>query len=72
MATGANFPDALAAGPVAGRRLSPLLLVDQGAVSASQWLSSRSDSISGALIVGGENAISGQDARSLASAMGIQ
>lgn len=72
LATGGNFPDALAAGPVAGRRLSPLLLVDQGAVSASQWLSSRSDSISGALIVGGENAISGQDARSLASAMGIQ
>lgn len=71
LATGANFPDALAAGPVAGRRLSPLLLVDQGAVSASQWLSSRSDSISGALIVGGENAISDQDAQSLASAMRI-
>lgn len=71
LATGANFPDALAAGPVAGRGLSPLLLVDQGAVSASQWLSSRSDSISGALIVGGENAISDQDAQSLASAMRI-
>lgn len=71
LTTGANFPDALAAGPVAGRRLSPLLLVDQGAVSASQWLSSRSDSISGALIVGGENAISDQDAQSLASAMRI-
>lgn len=72
LATGGNFPDALAAGPVAGRRLSPLLLVDRGATSASQWLSPRSGSISGALIVGGENAISSQDARSLASAMGIQ
>lgn len=71
LTTGANFPDALAAGPVAGRRLSPLLLVDQGAVSASQWLSSRSDSISGALIVGGETAISDQDAQSLESAMRI-
>lgn len=71
LATGANFPDALAAGPVAGRRLSPLLLVDQGATSATQWLSTKSDSISGALIVGGENAISGQDAQNLAKAMGI-
>lgn len=71
LATGLNFPDALAAGPVAGRKLTPLLLVDSGASSASQWLSAHANDISGALIVGGENAVTPADAQTLKKAMGI-
>lgn len=71
LATGLNFPDALAAGPVAGRKLTPLLLVDSGASSASQWLSAHANDISGALIVGGENAITPADAQTLKKAMNI-
>ena len=71
LATGLNFPDALAAGPVAGRKLTPLLLVDSGASSASQWLSAHANDISGALIVGGENAVTPADAQTLKKAMNI-
>lgn len=71
LATGLNFPDALAAGPVAGRKLTPLLLVDSGASSASQWLSAHASDINGALIVGGENAVTPADAQTLKKAMGI-
>lgn len=71
LATGLNFPDALAAGPVAGRKLTPLLLVDSGASSASQWLSAHANDIGGALIVGGENAVTPADAQTLKKAMGI-
>lgn len=71
LATGLNFPDALAAGPVAGRKLTPLLLVDSGASSASQWLSAHASDIGGALIVGGENAVTPADAQTLKKAMNI-
>lgn len=71
LATGLNFPDALAAGPVAGRKLTPLLLVDSGASSAAQWLNAHANDINGALIVGGENAVTPADAQTLKKAMGI-
>lgn len=71
LATGLNFPDALAAGPVAGRKLTPLLLVDSGASSAAQWLNAHANDINGALIVGGENAVTPADAQTLKKAMNI-
>ena len=71
LATGNNFPDALAAGPLGGRNRNPLLLVDTGARSAASWLSKHNGEISGSLLVGGENAISSSDAATLRRAMGI-
>lgn len=71
LATGNNFPDALAAGPLGGRNRTPLLLVDTGAQSAASWLAKHNGEISGSLLVGGENAISSSDAATLRRAMGI-
>jgi putative cell wall-binding protein len=62
IATGRSFPDALAAGPVAGLVEGPLLLVDgrDPAVPAETyaWLAERHESISGAWAFGGTGALS--------------
>lgn len=71
-ATGQNYPDALAAGPVAGKQLAPLLLLDPGASAACRFLSARGDAVDHAAIVGGTTAIGERDASTLATTLGIQ
>lgn len=62
VATGLNFPDALAAGPAAARYDSPLLLVDGqrpgGSPDADAYLRAGAASLYGAVLVGGSEAIS--------------
>ena len=71
LATGENFPDALAAGPVAGQNLAPLLLVDGGGDTAAGFLKSYKGKVSSATVVGGQNAVSDGAANKLASALGL-
>lgn len=70
-ATGANFPDALAAGPFAGRNKAILLLADPNGSTASfvkQYVKQHGD-VDNAYIVGGENAVSRNTANGLADAL---
>ena len=82
-ATGKNFPDALAAGPVAGHSRSFVLLVDDGNDAAVQYAQkwtkdygSRPDTQdmvpTTAYIAGGVNAVSDSTASSLSEAMNMQ
>ena len=82
-ATGKNFPDALAAGPVAGHLRSFVLLVDDGNDAAVQYAQkwtkdygSRPDTQdmvpTTAYIAGGVNAVSDSTASSLSEAMNMQ
>lgn len=71
LTTGQNFPDALAAGPLAAKRSAPLLLVDPSGNIASSFLSSYRGQISQANVVGGPAAISNATATKVAAAMGI-
>jgi putative cell wall-binding protein len=60
VATGRNFPDALAAGPAAARNAAPVLLVDGedpgGSPASSAWLAETSPT--NLVLVGGTAAIS--------------
>lgn len=70
-ATGANFPDALAAGPFAGRNKAILLLADPNGSTAGfvkQYVKQHGD-VDNAYIVGGENAVSRNTANGLADAL---
>ena len=71
LATGQNFPDALAAGAVSGKRLTPLLLVDPGAQQACGFLSKYSGEVSRVTFVGGTSAIGDAEATSITKALGI-
>lgn len=71
LATGKNFPDALAAGPVAGRLRAPLLLVDPGIEYAHTVLANYRGSVNVATVVGGTSAVSAIDASSLARTLGL-
>lgn len=71
LATGKNFPDALAAGPVAGKLLAPLLLVDPGIEYAHIVLSNYLGNVNVATVVGGTSAVSAIDALSLARTLGL-
>ena len=71
LATGQNFPDALAAGPVAAKRGAALLLVDPGIQIASETFRQYASSISNAYIVGGTAVIPENDAQTLAKALGL-
>lgn len=71
LATGTNFPDALAAGPLAGRSRSPLLLVDPGASYASGYLSAHKGEVHSALVVGGSAAVPESDRLSISRVLGI-
>lgn len=66
VATGRNFPDALAAGPAAALSGSPLLLIDgldaAGAPSSAGWLQDQADEL---VVVGGIAVISDDVATSL-------
>jgi putative cell wall-binding protein len=70
-ATGADFPDALSAGALAGSLNSPLVLVpsDSLADSVDDFLRQHVDRWSGGVIVGGTNAASDHVADQLAAAV---
>ena len=72
LATGRNFPDALAAGPLAGRGPSPLLLVDPGESYACSYLGGHRNEISRATVVGGNAAIPDSDAQKIAQTLQIK
>lgn len=71
LATGGNFPDALAAGPVAGKSHAPLLLVDPGIEYAHTVLANYRGKVNVATVVGGTSAVSSIDASSLARMLGL-
>lgn len=71
LATGKNFPDALAAGPVAGKLRAPLLLVDPSIEYAHTVLANYCGSVNVATVVGGTSAVSAIDALSLARTLGL-
>lgn len=62
LATGLDFPDALAAGPAAARDGAPLLLVDGRTTGASTeseaWLTAHAADLDAAVVVGGTAAVS--------------
>lgn len=72
MATGNNFPDALAAGPVAAKKGTVLLLVDPGMQTTCKTLGKYKGSISNAYIVGGTAVVPQNDAQTLAEALGLK
>ena len=71
LATGENFPDALAAGPTAGQKLAPLLLVDTGGDATAGFLKTYKGQVTDASIAGGTNAVSNAAALKVAKALGI-
>ena len=71
LATGKNFPDALSAGPLAGRSRSPLLLVDPGASYVSSYLSKYKGTVRSATVVGGAAAVPERDRATIARVLGI-
>jgi putative cell wall-binding protein len=70
IATGRNFPDALAAGPAAARRGGPLLLVDGervgGSAPADAWLDAHVGRLERVAVVGGTAAVADDVARAAA------
>lgn len=72
LATGQNFPDALAAGALSGKHLAPLLLVDPGAREACNFLSKYKGEVSRVTFVGGTNAIGNAEAASITRALGVK
>lgn len=71
-ATGINFPDALAAGTLAGKSSSPVLLVGQDSDAAVSLAKQYSGQVGTAFVVGGTSAVSDDEALSLASALGMK
>lgn len=71
LATRKNFPDALSAGPLAGRSRSPLLLVDPGASYVSSYLSKYKGTVRSATVVGGAAAVPERDRATIARVLGI-
>ena len=71
-ATGINFPDALAAGALAGKSSSPVLLVGQDSDAAVSLAKQYSGQVDAAFVVGGTSAVSDDEALSLASALGMK
>lgn len=72
LATGQNFPDALAAGALSGKHLAPLLLVDPGAREACSFLSKYKGKISRVTFVGGTSVIGNAEAASITRALGVK
>lgn len=71
VATGRNFPDALAAGAVAGRLGAPILLTERDGVPAETqaWLRANAESIAEIYVTGGEAAVSEATQRALSAAI---
>jgi putative cell wall-binding protein len=57
VATGANFPDALA-GAALGGKLRSVLLLEDGSGSAARWLTGKGASVTGGSVLGGTAAVS--------------
>lgn len=72
LATGQNFPDALAAGALSGKHLVPLLLVDPSAREACSFLSKYKGEVSCVTFVGGTSAIGNAEAASITRALGVK
>lgn len=72
LATGQNFPDALAAGALSGKHLAPLLLVDPGAREACSFLSMFKGEVSRVAFVGGTYVIGNAEAASITRALGVK
>ena len=71
LTTGMNFPDALSAGPLAGRSHSPLLLIDPGASHVSSYLSKYKGTVRSATVVGGTSAVPEGDRLAIARVLGL-
>ena len=67
-----NFPDALAAGALAGKSSSPVLLVGQDSDAAVSLAKQYYGQVSAAYVVGGTSVVSDDEALSLASVLGIK
>ena len=72
VASGTNYPDALAAGPAAARAKAPLLLVAPNAVSPEVIAELKRLELSEIRIVGGPNAVSEDVAATLKEATGAE
>ena len=71
-ATGANFPDALAAGPLAGRAGAATLLVEDANSPAIPFSAGYRGKVNRAYVVGGENAVSRSTADAIADSLGLK
>ena len=71
-ATGANFPDALAAGPLAGRAGAVTLLVADAHSPAVSFSADYRGKVDRAYVVGGENAVSRATADTIADGLGLK
>ena len=71
MATGANFPDALTAGPLAGRSHAAMLLADKPDAPAFRFAASYRGSVAAAIIAGGSTAVDDATAHAFAQALGL-
>ena len=71
-ATGANFPDALAAGPLAGRAGAVTLLVADAHSPAVSFSADYRGKVERAYVVGGENAVSRATADAIADGLGLK
>ena len=71
-ATGANFPDALAAGPLAGGAGAVTLLVEDAHSPAISFSAGYKGKVDRAYVVGGENAVSRDTADAIADSLGLK
>lgn len=68
-ATGSNFPDALVAGPFAGKNNSMVLLADDATI---QWAAKYREDVNKAFIAGGASAVSEDTANTIASYLNLE
>ena len=71
-ATGANFPDALAAGPLAGGAGAVTLLVEDAHSPAISFSAGYKGKVNRAYVVGGVNAVSQNTADAIADSLGLK
>lgn len=71
-ATGANFADALAAGPLAGRNRGMMLLVDSPSCSTVLYSAGFKGKVSKVWVAGGTSAVSTQTADAIADKLGMR
>lgn len=71
-ATGANFPDALAAGPLAGKSGSATLLVENANSPAVSFSAEYKGKVDKAYVVGGTNVVDHITANAIADSLGLR
>lgn len=71
IATGTNFPDALAAGPVASSYIGSTVLLTDGSNTTVNFLGQYKGQFNHSYVVGGNNAVSEDTSNRLAQAMGV-